>query len=144
MLTTIKLKLKRKCFTKSPRIRFDMEKLKDPKIAEVFQPKVGAKFATLRVIDSDVDTPANSLKPVLLSTAGELFGKQRKKIQLLVANEVLDLCNQKLQLKQQKYTSRTTIQKSEQRSQQEEEMLHGHHQRWDISAHARTSHEGLR
>ena len=37
MLTIIKLKLKTKHFTKSPRIRFDLEKLEDPKIAEVFQ-----------------------------------------------------------------------------------------------------------
>ena len=58
-LTTIKLKLKTKCFTKSPRIRFDLEKLKDPKIAEVFQAKVGGKFAAR----------ANSLKERLLSTA---------------------------------------------------------------------------
>ena len=41
VLTTIKLKLKNKRFMKSPRIRIDPEKLKDPKIAEVFQPKVG-------------------------------------------------------------------------------------------------------
>ena len=39
--TTIKLKLKTKRFTKSPRIRFGLEKLKDTKIAEVFQAKVG-------------------------------------------------------------------------------------------------------
>ena len=38
VLTTIKLKLKTKHFTKSAGIRFDLEKLKkDPKIAEVFQ-----------------------------------------------------------------------------------------------------------
>ena len=39
--TTIKLKLKTKRFTKSPRIRFDLKKLKDPKVAEMFQAKVG-------------------------------------------------------------------------------------------------------
>ena len=40
MLTTIKLKLKIKRFTKSPPIRFYLEKLKGPKIAEVFLAKV--------------------------------------------------------------------------------------------------------
>ena len=35
VLTTIKLRPKTKCFMKSPRIIFDLEKLKDPKIVEV-------------------------------------------------------------------------------------------------------------
>ena len=42
---------------------------------------------------------------MLLSTAEEVLGRQRKKIQPWVTNEVLDLCNQRWQLKQQKCTS---------------------------------------
>ena len=60
VLTIIKLRLKTKRFTKSRRIRFDLEKLKDPKIAEEFQAKVGGKFAALSVLDNDVDTLASS------------------------------------------------------------------------------------
>ena len=56
MPTTIKLKPQTKRIMKSPRIRFDSEKLKDPKIADVFQARVGGKFASLYVLDSDVDT----------------------------------------------------------------------------------------
>ena len=41
VLTTTKLMLKTKRFARSPRIRFDLKKLKDPKIAEVFQAEVG-------------------------------------------------------------------------------------------------------
>ena len=40
-----------------------------------------------------------------LSTAEELLGRQRKKIQPWVTNEFLDLWDQRRQLKQQKYTS---------------------------------------
>ena len=40
-----------------------------------------------------------------LSTAEEVLGRQRKKIQSLVTNSILDLCEQRWQLKQQKYTS---------------------------------------
>ena len=105
VLATIKLKLKTKCFTKSPRIRFITEKLKDPKIAEVFQAKVGGKFAVPFVPDSDLDILANGLKEVLISTAEEVLRRQRKKIQSWVTNEVLDLCDPRRQLKQQKYTS---------------------------------------
>ena len=71
-----------------------MEKLKDSKIAEVFHAKTGGKFAALCVLDSDVDILANSLdglKEVLCSTAEEVLGKQRRKVQLWVTNKVLDL-----------------------------------------------------
>ena len=105
MLNTIKLKLKTKHSTKSPCIQFDLAKLKDPKMAEVFHAKVGGKFAAPCVLDSSEDTYANSLKEELLTTAEEVFGRQRKKIQPSVANEVLNLCNQGQQLKQQKRTS---------------------------------------
>ena len=62
---------------KSPRIRIDLEKPKDLKIAEVFQAKIGGKFAVLCVRDSDVDTLANSLKETLLSKAEEVPGRQK-------------------------------------------------------------------
>ena len=103
-LTTIKLKLKTKRFTKSSRIRSDLEKLKDPKIAEMFQAKVGGQFLALCVLDSDVDTPANSLKETLLSAAEEVLSRQAVD-STLSQKEVWDLCDQRRQLKQQKYTS---------------------------------------
>ena len=58
-----------------------MEKLKDPKTAEVFNAKVGEKFAALCILDSDIDTLANSLKEGLLATAEGVLGRQRMKIQ---------------------------------------------------------------
>ena len=93
------MKLNTKRFTKSSRIRFNLEKLKDPKIAEVFQAKVGGTSAIVCVLDSDMDTLVNSLRGVLLSTAEKVFGRQ-KKIQLWVTNEDLDMCDQRRQLKQ--------------------------------------------
>ena len=42
---------------------------------------------------------------MLLSTADKVLGRQRKKIQACVTNEVLDLCDQTRQLKQEKCTS---------------------------------------
>ena len=52
---------------------------------------------------SDVSTIAS-----LVSTAEEVLGKQRRKIQPWVTNEVLDLCDQRRQLKQQKYANTET------------------------------------
>ena len=76
-----------------------MEKLEGPKIAELFHAKAGGKFAAFCVLDSDVDTLSDSLKEVLLSTAEEAFGSQRKKIQPRVTNEVLELFDQRRLLK---------------------------------------------
>ena len=70
----------------------------------MFQAKVG-KFSAVCVFDSNVDTVANSIRKVLLSTAEEVLGRLRKKIQSLVTNEVVDPCHHRRQLKQQKYTS---------------------------------------
>ena len=78
--------MKTKHFTKSPRIRFDLEKLQDPIIAEVLQAKVGGEFTALCVLGSDIDTLANSLKEGLPSRAEEI---QRKKIQPWITNKVL-------------------------------------------------------
>ncbi|KAH3770852.1 hypothetical protein DPMN_172149 [Dreissena polymorpha] len=39
----IKLKLKSKRITKNPHVRLDLEKWKDPVIAEVFQAHIGGK-----------------------------------------------------------------------------------------------------
>ena len=86
---------------KSLRICFEMEKPKDPKIVEVFQAKVGGQFAALCIIDSDVDTIGNSPKEMLLSTAEQVLGKQKKKNQFWVTNEVLDLCDQRRHLSTQ-------------------------------------------
>ena len=42
---------------------------------------------------------------MLLSIAEEVLWRQRKKIEPWVTNELLDLCDQRRQLKQQKYTN---------------------------------------
>ena len=73
------------------------------KFVEVFQAKVGGKFAALCVLESDVDIHA---KEALLSTAEDVLRIQKKNIQPWVSYEVLDLCDQRQQLKvkQQTYT----------------------------------------
>ena len=71
----------------------------------MFQAKVSGKFAGLCILDSYIDTLANSLKEGLLSTAKGVLRRQKKRIQPWVTNEVLDLYDQRRHLKEQKYTS---------------------------------------
>ena len=79
MMTTFKLKLKDKHCPKNTHIGFDLEKLKDPKVAKVFQAQVGRKFAALNLIDIDVEMLTGNIKEVLLMTAEEVLGKRWKK-----------------------------------------------------------------
>ena len=102
------MKLKTKNFTKNPHIQFDLERLKDPNIAEVFQVKIGRKLTALCILYNDVDAHVNSLKELQLSTTEEVFGRRGKKSQPWVTNVVLDLCDQRQQPKQQKCTSTKT------------------------------------
>lgn len=100
VLTSLKLKLKlRRDNNKSPRIRFNLEKLKDPDTERIFQAQVGGKFAALATIDCDIDALAGSIKEVLLSTADEVLGKQRKRKQPWVTDDILDLCDERRALK---------------------------------------------
>ena len=85
---------------------------------------MGERFAAFRVLDSDIDTLANSLKEGVLSTAEAVLGTQRKKVQPWVSKEFPDLCDQRWQLKQQKSTrteARLEYRKSEQKGQEEDE-----------------------
>ncbi|MGL4418375.1 MAG: reverse transcriptase domain-containing protein [Plesiomonas shigelloides] len=103
VLTSIKLKLttsKPDC--KSPRIRFDLQKLKDPAILEIFQAQVGGRFAALVTLDCDVDTLAGTVKEVLTSTAEKVLGKQRKRKQPWVTDDILDLCDKRRTWKRKK------------------------------------------
>ena len=92
----------RRC-PKSPRIIFDLEKLKDPEVAEIFQTHVGGKCAALSLLDSNVDTHASNIKEVPLTTAEVVLGRQRKKTQPWLTNVVLDLCDKRQELRGRKH-----------------------------------------
>lgn len=70
VLTNLKLKLKMKSHQTNPLIHFDLEKLNNPKLAEIFKDIVGNKFATL---DCDVDNLAEN------NDAQEMLRWQKKK-----------------------------------------------------------------
>ncbi|XP_071491824.1 uncharacterized protein [Diadema antillarum] len=105
VLTTIKLKLISKYHKNSPRIRFDLKKLQDPEVVEIFKAQVGGKFAVLSVLDNDIDTLAGNIKEVLRTTADEVLGKQQKRSKPWVTTVVLDLCDKRRELRHAKHTS---------------------------------------
>lgn len=78
-----------------PRIPFELEKLKDPEVAEFFQAQVCGRFAALKLLDREVDTLVFGIKEVLLATNEEVPEKPRKIIQQWKTKEFLNLCDKK-------------------------------------------------
>ena len=82
-----RLKLKVKHGQKSSRLQFDLEKLKDPAVADVFQAQVRGRFAAL-VLLNNFNELATSINSILMETAQKVLGKRRKNMKAWVTNEV--------------------------------------------------------
>ena len=63
--------LKRISKPKRTRLKFDLEKLKDPYVLETFQAMIGEKFAPLTILDNedtDLDSMITTLNPAVIET----------------------------------------------------------------------------
>ena len=88
-----------------PRIRFDLEKLNDPTVMSAFQATIGGRFAppaTLVDEDADLDSMVTHFNKAVTDTAAELLGKQRRKRKPWVTPEILDLYDQRRDLKKKR------------------------------------------
>ena len=101
VMMTFKLHLKRTKKQGHARIRFDVDKLKDPHVAEVFQAMIGGKFAAVSILDSDMDldTLTDTFSAAVTDTANEILGKHRPVKKPWVTAEILDLCDKRRELK---------------------------------------------
>ena len=105
VLMTMKVKLKKKQTAANPRIKFDLEKLKDPQINEIFQAQLGGRFAALNLLNSDINDLTTSFTEIVQETAEEVLGRQRKKHQPWITDDILDLCDKRRALKRTKHDS---------------------------------------
>ena len=81
VMMTFQTRLKNSRKLTQPKIRFDLEKLKDPTVMSAFQATVGDRFAPLATLvdeDADLDCMVIHLKKAVTDTAAELLGKQRR------------------------------------------------------------------
>ena len=104
VMTTFKLHLKRAKKQCNKRIRFDLEKLKDHEVAEIFQAKIGGRFAALFILDSDMDMDMlmDTFNTALTDRANEILGKYRPVMKPCVTTDILDLCAKRRKLKNKK------------------------------------------
>ena len=86
--------------------RFDLEKLRDPDVACTFQATIGGKFAPLIGMsdeDMDIDTMITTYNTAVTDAASEILGKERRRKKPWVTKDVLDLCDERRDLKKKRY-----------------------------------------
>ena len=105
VMMTFKLHLKRVKKVGHTRIKFDLEKLKDPEVAEAFHAMIGGKFAALTILDADgtyMETLINTFNTAVPNTASEILGTHRPVKKPWVTADLLDLCDKRRELKKKK------------------------------------------
>ena len=102
VIMTFQTRLKNSRKPTQPRIRFDLEKLNDPTVMSAFQATIGGIFAphaTLVDEDADLVSMVTHFNKAVTDTAAELLGNQYRKRKPWVSPEILDLCDQRRDLK---------------------------------------------
>ena len=101
-MMTFTLHLKRVKKLGHARIKFDLEKLKDPEVAEAFHAMIGGKFAALTILDADgidMETLIDTFNTAVTYTAREILGKHRPVKKPWVTPDLLDLCAKRKEVK---------------------------------------------
>ena len=105
LMMTFQTRLKNPRKPTQSRIRFDLKKLNDPTVMSAFQATIGGRFAPLATLvdkDADLDSMVTHFNKAVTDTAAELLGKQRRKRKPWVTPEILDLCDQRRDLKKRR------------------------------------------
>ena len=81
-MMTFHLRLKRISKPKHTRLKFDLEKPKDPNVLETFQAMIGGRFAPLTIMskdDTDIHSMITTFNTAVTETASEILGKHHQK-----------------------------------------------------------------
>ena len=104
---TFRIRLKKSQQAKTHRrLKFDLEKLKDPNVLETFQAMVGGRFAPLTITsndDTDIDSMITTFNTAVTGTASEILGKHRQKKKPWITAEILDLCDKRRELRKKRF-----------------------------------------
>ena len=82
LMMTFRPRLKKISKPKHTRLKFDLEKLKDPNVLETFQAMIGGRFSPLTIMsneDTDIDSIITTFNTAVTETASEILGKHHQK-----------------------------------------------------------------
>ena len=105
LMTTFHIRLKRISKPKPTRIKFVIEKLKDPDVAKAFKAMIGGTFAPLIMLDdkyTDVNLLTNTFNKIVTDTASDILGKHRRTKKNWATADILHLCDKRKVLKRRK------------------------------------------
>ena len=108
VMMTLRVSLQRTKIHGNIKIRFSLEKLKDPNIAECFWATIGETFAPLLALenqDTEIDALINSFNIAMTETANNTLSKHRPTKKPWVTDNIFKLCNKRKELKQKKNTT---------------------------------------
>ena len=106
LMMTFRLRLKKTSKPKHTRLKFDLEKLKDPNVLEIFQAMIGGKFAPLTILsneDTGIDSMITTFNTAVTETASEILGKDCQTKKPLFTADILDLCNKRRELRKKRF-----------------------------------------
>ena len=106
LMMTFRPRLNKISKPKHTRLKFDLEKLKDPNVLETFQAKIGGKFAPFTIMsndDTDIDSMITTFNTAVIETASEILGKHRQRKKPWVTGESLDLCDRRRELRKKRF-----------------------------------------
>jgi len=101
-MMTIKIKLKSTRRQRNPRVKYNLDMLKDPTVLHKFQAKIGGRFAPLLLLE-DPQELADAMTKELNEIAEDVLGRERKSRQIWVTDDTLRLCDSRRELKRQKF-----------------------------------------
>ena len=105
-MMTFCLHLKKISRPKHTRLKFDLEKLKDPNVLETFQAMIGRKFAPLTIMSNehtDIDLMITTFNTAVTETASEILGKYRQKKKTWITADIFGLCDKRRELKKKRF-----------------------------------------
>ncbi|WP_419592589.1 hypothetical protein, partial [Thiolapillus sp.] len=106
LMMTFRLRLKKISKPKHTRLKFDLEKLKDPNVLESFQAMIGGRFAPLTIMNNentDIESMITTFNTAVTETVSEILGKHCQKKKPWITAEILDLCDKRRELRKKRF-----------------------------------------
>ena len=89
----MKLCIKKK--ERNNRIRYDLEKLRNPQIANEYKEKLELVLSQINKDENNVTKIVSDIEKAIHLTAETIIGKYRRKKQSWITNDILDLCDKR-------------------------------------------------
>ena len=106
---TFRVRLKGSTKAKNTRLKFILDKRKDPNISSLFEARIEGKFGPLLVLEGDVEAITNNFNEVMTEVATAILGFSRPNTQPWATDHILNMCDTRRLLKPNRKTPRCKI-----------------------------------